>query len=302
MRRRLLGALVALALATPAEARALDKQGSAHGGAVEGESDGFDVEGAVLVGMSLYNPSYAARPDNTGLALMRYAVHADVDLIGRRLSIPVDVNFFTDRERKGGLVLAPTEGDVIAGLTSTWDVWPGAIEVGARFEHDRPLDRGGLSQTYADARLRYLYSAKAIEPAIAPALRDGDVSGWLTLGVFGLNPTYAARPDNTGLALFRYAGHVEVSLWSDRVSLGLDATMFSDSRAIDPVGPSELDLTPELIGRLPPFEVHLAYERDMPLDRGGLVQQFVYVLAGWEFDLVHKDTKAFTDRTSVPSP
>lgn len=302
MKRRLGAALVAAVALAASPAAALDKQGSAHGGAVEGEADGFDVEGAVLVGMSLYNPSYAARPDNSGLALMRYAVHADVDLIGRRLSIPVDVNFFSDRERKGGLVLVPTEGDVIAGVTSTWDVWPGALEVGARFEHDRPLDRGGLSQTYLDARLRYLYSAKTIEPGVGRALRDGDVSGWLTLGVFGLNPTYAARPDNTGLALFRYAGHAEVSLWSDHVSLGVDATMFSDSRAVDPVGPSELDLTPELIGRLPPFELHLAYERDMPLDRGGLVQQFVYVLAGWEFDLVHKETKAFTDRTNVPSP
>ena len=46
----------------------------------------------------LYNPTYAARPDNTGLALMRYAGHRDVDLIGSRLSIPIDINTFTDRE------------------------------------------------------------------------------------------------------------------------------------------------------------------------------------------------------------
>ena len=161
-------ALSLIALIASSSAFALDKQGSAHGGQLVSTDRSFNVAGTFLLGFAPFNPSYAARPDNTGLALMRYAVHADVDLIGRRLSIPVDVNFFTDRERKGGLVLAPTEGDVIAGLTSTWDVWPGAIEVGARFEHDRPLDRGGLSQTYADARLRYLYSAKAIEPAIAP--------------------------------------------------------------------------------------------------------------------------------------
>ena len=47
--------------------------------------------------MSLYNPTYAARPDNTGLALFRYAAHFDFDLIGRRLSIPLDLNMFTDR-------------------------------------------------------------------------------------------------------------------------------------------------------------------------------------------------------------
>ncbi|MBL8610738.1 MAG: hypothetical protein JNL38_25585 [Myxococcales bacterium] len=294
--------LVAALVGAALPARALDKQGSAHGGAVAGAEEGFDVSGALLLGIALYNPSYAARPDNTGLTLMRYAAHADIDLVGRRLSIPVDVNLFSDRERPGALALSPTEGDVITGLTSTWDVWPGALELGARFEHDRPLDRSGFSQTYADARLRYLYSASAVAPAVGRALRDGDVSGWLTLGVFALNPTYAARPDNTGLALFRYGGHVEVSLWSDHVSAGLDATLFSDRRARDVVAPSEIDLTPELIGRLAPFELHLAYERDMPVDRPGLVQHFVYALAGWELDLSPRPPKAFTDRNNIHSP
>jgi hypothetical protein len=301
-RRAAAGLAAAALLAVAPSAAALDKQGSAHGGDVSGANEGFDVEGALLIGTALYNPTYAARPDNTGLTLMRYAAHADVDLIGRRLSIPIDVNFFTDRERKGALVFAPTEGDVIAGLTSTWDVWPGALEVGARVEHDRPLDRGGFSQSYVDARLRYLYSANVLFPEVGRFLRDGDVAGWLTLGVFGFNPTYAARPDNSGLALFRYAGHVEISIWSDHLSAGLDATMFSDSRSRDPVGPSELDLTPELIGRIAPFELHVAYERDMPIDRGGLVQHFVYLLAGFEFDLKHTDPKAVTDRNSIPSP
>jgi len=93
---------------------------------VGGDEGGFDIEGTFLYGISLYNPSYAARPANTGLTLFRYAFHADIDLIGRRLSIPVDLNMFTDKTRSGLRKLVPSEGDVITGLTSTWDgVGPG---------------------------------------------------------------------------------------------------------------------------------------------------------------------------------
>ena len=217
----------------------------------------------------------------------------------RWLSVPVDLNFFTDRERKGALVFSPTEGDVILGLTSTWDVWPGALEVGARFEHDRPIDRAGFSQTYGDFRMRYLYSASVLFPGLKSALRDGDVSGWVTAGAFALNPTYAARPDNSGLALFRYGWHGEVSVWGDAISVGLDATMFSDRQNRNALNPTELDITPEIVGRLPPFNLHVAYERDLPLDRGGLTQEFVYVLLGYEFDLKGAKGPA---KGMVPSP
>jgi hypothetical protein len=81
-----------------ARASALDKQGSAHGGSVEGADSGVRIAASLMLGAALYNPAYAARPDNTGLALMRYAGHRDVDLIGSRLSIPIDINTFTDRE------------------------------------------------------------------------------------------------------------------------------------------------------------------------------------------------------------
>jgi len=283
-------------------AHALDKQGSAHGGSIEGDNSGTNVSGSLLYGVSIFNPSYAARPDNTGLALFRYAAHADIDLIGRRLSIPIDVNFFTDRERRGGLAAVPTEGDVIIGLTSTLATWPGALEIGARVEHDRPLDRGGFSQSYADFRLRYLYSLAAIWPGLGRALGDGDISGWLTQGVFLLNPTYAARPDNTGLALFRYGAHVELSVWHDYISLGLDATLFSDRRARDPVSPTEIDVTPELIGRYDPFELHLAYERDMPIDNRGLVQHFAYMLLGYTFDITDEKSSPAESRRNIHSP
>jgi hypothetical protein len=276
--------LVALAVATAAPAAwAIDKQGSAHGGEVGGESTGFGLSGSLMLGVSVYNQTYAARPDNTGLALMRYAGHADIDLIGRRLSIPVDVNMFSDRTQEGLKKLRPSELDVIAGLTSTWGVGPGALELGTRFENDRPVDVSGPSQSYVDARARYLFSLAAVLPALGPALHEGDLRGWGTLGWFIYNPSYYARPDNTGKALFRYALHLELSALRDQLAVGVDATMFTDRHAPSVLRPSELDLAPELIFRRRDFELHLAYERDMPVDRGGLVQQFVYLLGAWSF-------------------
>jgi hypothetical protein len=283
-------------------AQALDKQGSAHAGAVEAEGEGFNVSGALTFGSAVINPSYAARPDNTGKALFRYAAHADVDLLGRRLSIPLDVNLFTDRERRGPAVLAPTELDLIGGITSTWNAGPGALEIGTRVERDMPVDRGGFSQTYVDARARYLYSAAAVAPAVGRALADGDLSGHVTLGAFAYNPTYAARPDNTGLALLRYAARSELSVWRDVYSIAVDTTFFTDRRASSVLAPSELDLTYEVILRTAPWELHLAYERDMPLDRGGLVQSFVYALVVWGFDLRRPEPAPLLNRGAIPSP
>ena len=276
-------AFALLSLGRPAHA--LDKQGSAHGGQVGGDTKEFNVSGAAMLGASLYNPSYAARPDNTGLALFRYALHLDIDLLGRLLSIPIDVNVLTDRQRRKALVFAPSELDLIGGLTSTNGLSKGFdLELGARVEHDRPVDRGNRSQTYVDARARLLYSAAALSPSLGDRLLDGDVSGYATLGWFAVNPTYAARPDNTGRALLRYAAHSELSLWHRRLALGADGTFFSDRRASNPVAPSELDVTGEAIGRFNPFEVHLAYECDMPIDRGGLVQSLLYVIVAYGFD------------------
>src|SRR5262245_63858629 len=116
----LFGAALAAAALTASAAAALDKQGSAHGGSVAGSDWGISLDGNVSLGVSIYNPSYAARPNNTGLALFRYAAHTDLDLIGRRLSIPLDVNMFTDRLASGAAKLRPSELDFIGGLTTTW--------------------------------------------------------------------------------------------------------------------------------------------------------------------------------------
>jgi hypothetical protein len=273
------------AAAAPAPARALDKQGSAHGGEVGGADSGFAISGSLLGGVAFFNPTYAARPDNTGRALVRLAPHFDVDLIGSRLSIPVDLNVFTDRLRPGLEKLLPSELDVITGLTSTWPVGKNAVELGARVERDMPVDRSGLSQGYADLRARFLYSMAAGNPDVREALAGGDFTGYLTLGWFAYNPSYAARPDNTGLALFRYAAHGAISAWEDRLMFSVDTTFFTD-RHDQPLKPSELDLTLDVGTALGAVDVHVAYERDMPLGQGTLVQQFAMLYANWGFELV----------------
>ena len=292
MRRGLVVSLVcAAAMLAAAPARALDKQGSAHGGEIEG-ADQAGSRSAAARRWACRSSTRATRPARTipGLALFRYAAHLDFDLIGRRLSIPLDLNMFTDRTAVGTWrKVVPSELDVITGVTSTWRLGPGALEGGARIEVDGTLDKGGYPgptsqrQTYGDVRARYLYSLAAIAPRVGEALRGGDVSGWLTLGWFAINQSYFARPNNTGLALFRYAAHAEISFWNDHLALGLDAIIFTDKLASNVFRPTELDFTPELIVRHARYEVHLAYERDMPLDQDSLIQQFVYLLASVSF-------------------
>jgi hypothetical protein len=277
--------LAVFMLVSVGRAQALDKQGSAHGGQLGGADSGFALSGSLLFGAAIYNPTYAARPDNTGHALLRLAPHLDVDLIGSRLSIPIDFNFFSDRDRSGLGKIAPSEFDVIAGVASTWPVGKTAIEFGVRAEGDFPVDRGSKTQSYVDARTRWMYSIGAFAPGLTDALAGGDISGSATLGWFILNPSYAARPDNTGRALFRYATRVSIS-YTPRFVFAFDAVFFTDRRA-SPVVPTELDITPELGAQIiDSLTLHLAYERDMPLDRGGLSQHFVLLFVTWDFSLV----------------
>jgi len=285
---------------TSTNAYGLDKQRESHTNEVAGEDSGFDVSGTVLVGMATYNPSYAARPDNSGLALGRLAPHLDIDLIGERLSIPIDINVFTDRKQHGLALLRPSEIDVITGVTTTWPLGrPTALELGVRGERDMPADRKGLTQSYADTRANLLFDVAPAWQQLTSALRGGDVTGRITLGWFAYNPSYAARPDLSGLALLRYSTHVEVSLWNRHAAFAFDIVSFTDRRR-NAFAPSEVDLTPELIARDGSFELHFAYERDMPVDRGGLVQQLILVHGVWFFNfggkspeaLRHKEVKA----------
>jgi hypothetical protein len=272
-------------MAWTSSAFALDKQGSAHGGHLSGEDSGFALSGSVLFGAALFNPTYAARPDNTGHALLRLAPHFDVDLIGSRLSIPIDINFFSDRDRTGFGKIGPSEFDVISGVTSTWPLGPTALELGLRGEGDFSVDRGTKTQSYIDARARYLLALGSFVPALKDGLAGGDITGAATLGWFAYNPSYAARPDNTGLALLRYGLHVAVS-YTPRFFFAFDAAFFTD-RKDNALKPSECDITPELGANLiDGLVLHLAYERDMTLAPHGLIQHFLLVFLSWDFSLV----------------
>jgi hypothetical protein len=218
-------------------------------------------------------------------ALLRLAQHADIDLIGQRLSIPIDINVFTDRDRPGVRVLQPSELDLISGVTSTWPVGATALELGARGEADLPVDRGGYKQIDADVRARWLLSLRQLVPGISDALAGGDLTGVVTFGWFAINPSYPARPDNSGNALWRYGMHLELH-YAERLFIALDATMYTDRHA-QPFTPSELDLTPEIgVTIAEGLDVHLAYERDMPIDRGGVVPHFLLLFATWDFSLL----------------
>jgi len=210
---------------TAAPARALDKQASAHGGNASATSEGFGISSSLLAGVAVYNPTYAARPDNTGRALLRLAPHLDIDLLGRRLSIPIDINLFTDRNLPGFAKLVPSELDLISGVTSTWPIGPTALELGVRrsgtSRRTSTLERVCCSRARASGRV-----CAEPSPAVISAVRRR----WAALA------------------------------------------------------PSELDFTAEIGAHLvADVDLHVAYERDMPIDRGGMVQHFITVFLTWDF-------------------
>jgi hypothetical protein len=263
-------------------AGALDKQTPSRpreedGGGAE---PGVGLDGELFLGVLPFNPTYAARPDNSGRALLRAGGHLDVSLWGPRLFIPLDLNIFTDRTHAP---MRPSEIDVIAGVASGWELPVGRGELGARGEMDAPADGMGASQFYGDVRARYLWSLAAVRPAAALVLAGGDVAAALTLGWFAWNHSYFARPDNTGLALLRYALNLQLGL-GPRVALFGDGTCFTD-RTVNAMRPSELDLTTGVAVVIGGWRLQAAYERDMPVDgRGtGLVQHMALLQGAWTF-------------------
>jgi hypothetical protein len=104
------------------------------------------------------------------------------------------------------------------------------------------------------------------------------------VGVVCLQPHLLRAPQQHGprFPALRPA-HRDLGL-RPQVALGLDATFFTDKTLDNRLRPTELDFTPAIIVRPGDFEVHLAYEIDMPLDQDTLKQQFIYLLGVWAFD------------------
>ena len=87
-------------------------------GSAEAEETLFG--GYLLAAPFVSNPTFAARPDNTGLVGMRYMAHLEADLYKQYLTFYTDQNFFSDRTN-GWIELS--EWDMTYALTGLVDRW-----------------------------------------------------------------------------------------------------------------------------------------------------------------------------------
>jgi len=293
-----------LFLACPPSSYALEKYGRplppigevGEEGVSRPESRGAQwLRGYLLTASYLDNPTFAARPDNTGLVGMRYMVHLEADLYQQYLQFYSDQNFFSDRTN-GWIRLSEWDGTY--AFTGSLGQWGWRLQ----YERDAPLDRSGIKQIYADSLITYA----------SPAARDSDwwrtrfpnqnLTAYAGAGWLFHNDNYFARPDNTGRALFRYVAHVDLDLyrnlsilsWDIRPLFFVDINMFTDRSASNAVLPSELDLVTGLALQHGRGELSLYYERDMPLDRSGLVQRYLALQFRYQFE--------WTRRPSAEAP
>ncbi|TAJ26758.1 MAG: hypothetical protein EPO64_06070, partial [Nitrospirae bacterium] len=105
------GPLLSWALACPLPALALEKYGrplppigdvGEEGAAIsqiEHEEEEHWVKGYLLTGAFPDNPTFAARPDNTGLVGLRHMVHLETNLYKEYLQFYTDQNFFSNRKQ-----------------------------------------------------------------------------------------------------------------------------------------------------------------------------------------------------------
>jgi hypothetical protein len=289
--RRLVTALVAglLAWSMPwqgKEAGALEKYGRPlpemdKGGQVGGEETESLIGGYLLAGAFISNPSFAARPDNTGRVGMRYMLHAETDLYKKYLTFYSDQNFFSDRDN-GWIELS--EWDQTYGITGTVGHWFWRTQ----YERDAPLDRSGLKQIYADALLNYRMRTLDDWAWWRRTFPRNSLTMYVGAGWLFHNQNYFARPDNTGRALFRYVGHFDLDLYQQKVVFFGDFNMFTDREASNVATPTELDWILGIAVRWRDYEVSVYREQDRPLDRSGLVQEYWAVQLRYAFDVQKK--------------
>lgn len=242
------------------------------------------LQGYLLSAVFVDNPTFAARPNNTGLVGMRYMLHLETELYKEYLQVYTDQNFFSDR-KKGWIELS--EWDATVALTGSLGNWGWRLQ----YERDAPLDTSGIKQIYADTLITYR----------APALKQFDwwrthlpfqnLSAYAGAGWLFYNQNYFARPDNTGRALFRYVAHADLDLYKNMAVLFADTNLFSDRSSSDPVSPTELDLVIGLAFRYKDAELAFIHEQDMPLDRGGLVQKYTAIQLRYAFEWVKNPLK-----------
>jgi hypothetical protein len=249
-----------------------------NGEKTDGGADESLIAGYLLTGAFISNPSFAARPDNTGRVGLRYMLHAETDLYKKYLTFYSDQNFFSDRD-DGWIVLS--EWDQTYGFTGTVEHWSWRTQ----FERDAPLDRSGLKQAYADALVNYRIRSGEDWSWWQKMFPKNNLTMYGGLGWLFHNHDYFARPDNTGRALLRYVGHFDLNLYREKVILFGDFNMFTDRSSSNAAKPSELDWIIGVAMRWRDFELSLYREQDRPLDRSGLIQEYWAIQIRFAFDV-----------------
>jgi hypothetical protein len=272
-------------LASPSSSLALEKYGrplpsmEQPGDAAAREAEETLFGGYFLSAAFLSNPTFAARPDNTGLVGLRHMLHLETDLYKQYLTFYTDQNFFSDRT-KGWIELSEWDGTF--ALTGLVDRYGWRIQ----YERDAPLDKSGLKQEYADTLLTARFQAIQDVSWWRAAFPNQNLTAYAGAGWLFHNSHYFARPDNTGRALFRYVAHADLDLYKNRIVLYGDMNFFTDREAGNTLNPTELDWIIGLAVRVrEDMEVSLYREQDQPLDKPGLVQKYIAVQLRYSFDV-----------------
>jgi hypothetical protein len=291
--------VLTLFLIWPLQAQALEKYGRPLPSLENIDANGRESEeslfaGYFLTGVFAHNPSFAARPDNTGLVGLRHMLHLETDLYKQYLTFYTDQNFFSDRTN-GWIELSEWDGTyALTGVV-------GHLSWRLQYERDTPIDRKGLAQAYADGLVTAKFQAVQDFPVWRRLLPNQNLTAYAGAGWLFHNTNYFARPDNTGRALFRYVAHADFDLYKNKVVLYGDVNMFTDRQADNQVNPTELDWIVGLAVRWRTSEVAVYLEQDQPLDRPGLVQKYVAVQYRMSFD-VSKGDLGIGRVETVPPP
>ena len=234
--------------------------------------------GYFLTGAFVKNPTFAARPDNTGLVGMRHMLHLETDLYKQYLTFYTDQNFFSDRT-DGWIKLS--EWDATFALTGVLDRFNWRLQ----YERDAPLDRRGLKQVYADALVTARFQASQDSTWWRQTFPHQNLTAYAGAGWLFHNSQYFARPNNTGRALFRYVAHADLDVYKNKVVLYGDMNFFTDREASNTLNPSELDWIVGIAVRWQDMELAFYREEDRPLDQSGLVQKYFAVQLRFAFDV-----------------
>jgi hypothetical protein len=238
--------------------------------------------GYFLTGAFVSNPTFAARPDNTGLVGLRHMLHVETDIYKQYLTFYTDQNFFSDRTN-GWIKLSEWDGTyAFTGVVNHFG-WR------LQYERDAPIDRKGVKQAYADALVTAKFQSEQDLSWLRRHFPNQSLTVYGGAGWLFHNSSYFARPNNTGLALFRYVAHADLDLYKEKIVLYGDMNFFTDRQAGNQLKPSEMDWIVGLALRWRGMELAIYREQDQPLDRGGLVQKYLAVQLRFSFDVSKQD-------------